>query len=379
MTVARWICAAVVSAMALSGCSSNSIKGYDPSAENAQVELERALKKMDEDRPAEAIKMLEKILVKAPATEFDFVVLYNLGAARESTKDCKGASENYREVARGSAGKFQRLEAVSLLRLSYAYECMGRDDKVLIALLDTRRRARALPEDTAKAEVPARLAAAYARSGNRAEAEKYFKEALNGIKYLQVKYKDSRGLGDTLAQTLYFMGRSHVSEADFLRNPVGQIKGLELMQLYLLQAAELSSPKWSGRAVDEILGNYARVWRLSEKLDVAQSEDKAIQKQQRQSLRADVLKETLRSVRVLRAQRLPSRIETQDVQRLFNNLESEERKILAVLGDLGVQTPLTPQAEKRQGLKAPGRVKSPSDSILEEEAKKRATLPAKGR
>jgi len=133
------------------------------------------------------------------------------------------------------------------LRQSYAYECLGQNDKVIIALADVRRRQKVLPEDTAKAEVPARLAAAYARAGNRKEAERFFREALEGVKFLQLKYKDSILLADRLSESLFFMGRSNVSEAEFLRDPVSQVKGLELMQLYLLQAAEIGSAKWSGR------------------------------------------------------------------------------------------------------------------------------------
>ncbi len=349
---------------------------YDPREDNARHDFERAIKMMDEERHAEAGKILNKILVETPATEFDFVVLYNLGASNEAQKKCNEAAENYRAVARAGR-KFLRLEAMALLRLGYAYECMGQDDKALIALLDAKKRAGSLPEDTARTELPARLAAAYARAGNRPEAEKYFKEALKGIKHLQVKHKDSRVLGDTLAETFYFMGLSHISEADFLRNPISQIKGLELMQIYLLQAAELGSAKWSGRAVDEILGNYARIWRFGGKLQVPDSEDQSIKTRAERDLRAEVFKQTLQTVRVLRAQRLPSRQESSDVQRLFSRLEAEERKLVSILSEMGFDTRLTPQAEKRQGLKAPGRVKDTKESPLEIEAKKRATLPPK--
>lgn len=368
-----FVCVAVI----LGGCATVE-KQYDPADDNARTGLEQGLKKLDEEKPAEAARIFEKVLSKNPATEFDFVLLYNLGAARESMKDCRTAAEHYREVARGSAKKFLRIEAMALFRLSYTYECMGQDDKALVSLLDTRRRAKALQEDVAKSELPARIAAAYARSGNRVEAEKYFKEALNGVKYLQNKYKSSRVLADTLAQTLFYMGSSHVGEAEFLKNPIAQIKALELMQLYLLQAAELSSARWSGKAVDEILTNYARVWRFTEKLDGVETSDAAIRMRQKRQLNSDVLRETLRSVKILRAQRLPSRIETGDVQRLFSKLEDEERKITSVLADLAQDTQLTPQAEKRQGLKAPGRIKSQNDSVLESEAKKRSKLPSKG-
>lgn len=366
--------------LVIGGCMSKpkTEEGILTHEEAAQGQFEKGLKFMDSERYPEAVKVFEKILVQSPASEFDFVVMYNLGAAYEGLKNCKAAAERYQQVTKGSAGKFTRLEALALLRLSYAYECLGQNDKVIVALVDVRRRAKNLGEDTAKSELPARLAAAYARSGNRKEAEKYFKEALKGIQFLQVKYKDSVVLADRLAETLYFMGRSHVAEAEFLRDPVTQVKGLELMQLYLLQAAELGSGKWSGRAAGEILGTYGKVWKFMDQIQAAGEDDATLRRRRTEQLRSDVLKETLHSVRVLRAQRLPSRQETATVSQLFQGLEQEERKLTAMLSELGPHSELTPEANRREGLRRQGRVESPVKTRLETSQEKRSTTKAKG-
>ncbi len=362
-----------VSLLVSAGCGSSK-KSYNLAAANreeaAKEKFDRGIKAMDQERYAEAAKIFEKILVDSPAEEFDFIVMYNLAAAQEGMKNCKPAVDTYRQVAKGAVGKFPRIEALALLRMSYAYECLGQNDKVIVALADVRRRQKVLPEDTAKAEVPARLAAAYARAGNREEAERFFKEALQGIKFLQVKYKDSISLVDRLSESLYFMGRSNVSEAEYLRNPVSQIKGLELMQLHLLQAAEIGSAKWSGRAANEILNNYARVWKYFEKLEAPESSDATLRERDRDRLRADVLKETLRSVKVLKSQRLPSRQENANVAKLFQGLDQEERKLTAMLAEVGPHTNLTPEAEGREGLKRQGRVKSAQKSELEKTKQK---------
>lgn len=351
----------------VTGCAGKktTTEGLTTREEEARDEFQRGLKLLDQERYAEAAKVFDRILIQSPAEEFDFVVMYNLGAAHEGLKNCKTAADSYKQVAKGSAGKFPRLEALALLRLSYAYECLGLNEKVIASLMDVRRRRKHLPEDAAKSEVPARLAAAYARMGNRTEAEKYFKEALNGVKFLQVKYKDSIVLADRLSESLFFMGRSNVSENEFLRNPVAQVKGLELMQLYLLQAAEIGSSKWSGRAVNEILGNYSRVWKFMEKLDAPENPDPTLRIRDRDKLRSDVLRETLRSVRVLRAQRLPSRQESAPVAQLFQGLEREERKLAAMLAEVGPYTDLTPQAADREGLKRSGKVRANEKSPLE--------------
>lgn len=346
--------------------------GTSQREEEARSEYEKGLNLMDQERFKDAAKVFSKLLVDSPALEFDYVILFNLGAAQEGMKDCKAASETYRQVVRGSNRKFQRLEALSLMRMSYAYECLGQDSKVLVALLDARRLAAALPEDTAKSELPARIAAAYARAGNRAEAEKYFRLALDGIKFMQVKYKDSMHMGDKLSEALFFMGKSNVSEAEFRRNPVAQIRGLELMQTYLLQAAELGSPKWSGRAVDEILGTYNRLWNMTQSIETDGATEPGLKKRLTADLRQEVIRSTLKSVRSLRAQRLPSRSEAGESRRLFARLAEEDRRLSNVLAEMGPTSGLTSEAERRQGLKATGRVENAQETELEKATKNRS-------
>jgi tetratricopeptide (TPR) repeat protein len=362
------IWALMILAIYMSGCTHTPETVDESKADLTQTQFERGIKMLDQERYAEAEKIFNKILVQSPASEFDFIILFNLGSAREGRKDCAGAADTYKKIARASLGRFPRIETQSLLRLSYTYECLGQDEKAIVALLDVRRRAKFLHEDTVKAELPARLAAAYARSGNRPEAEKYFREALNGIKFLQVKYKESKKLADTLAESLYFMGRSNVSESEFLRQPISQVRGLGLTQLYLLQSAELGSARWSRRAVDDIISHYELVWKYMDKLSPIDDSDKAIGEHQLKALKGNILVESLRSVRALRAQRIPRRDESLLVKNLFEELTKQEARITSALSDIGVSNDLTPQSSARQGLKREGRVRSKQPSELEKKA-----------
>lgn len=363
----RSIFLTVILAFITCGCTLREKKPvFDVKQSNIQADFERAMKKLDEEKPADAAVLLEKILVQSPATEFDFIVLFNLGVAKETLKDCRGAADHYREVARGSSGKFRQIEAMSFLRLGYVYECLGKDDRVMSALLDAQRRKDFLPEDTAKSELPARIAAVYARTGNKVEAQKYFNVALEGIKFLQVKHKNSKVLADTLAQSLFFMGHGQVAESEFLKNPIVQIRGLTLMQIYLLQAAELGSSKWSGRAVDEIMNSYQRIWRFGQKVSFEKDSDAYLTNKKMIKAKTDVYRESLKSVRFLKRQRMPKRQEVQEVERLFAFLDNEEAKLLAAMDALGVENPLTPESQKRQSVKVEGKVKSEKESPLEQ-------------
>ncbi len=369
----------LIALVLLAGCISKSrVAGGDNADQDSAVQqLQKGLSFMSAEKFKEAQSVFEKILVTTPATEFDFVVLYNLGSSREGLKDCRGAGDVYKQILRGSGKKFPRLEAMALMRLSYTYECLGHQDKVIVALLDAKNRSTQLPEDAVKAELPARLASAYAKLGNRNEAEKYFKQALSGVKFLQVKYRDSKVMADTLAENLYFMGRSNVSDSEFYKDPLAQMKGLQWSQLYLLQSAELGSNKWSSKSVDEIVGNYQKVLRWAESLPAPPEKDPHLKKKGLDESRADILKEALRSLRILRAQRLPSRQESLDVTRLFNSVDEQEKKVSGWLAELGPITDLTPESERRQGLKGEGRVQSSKKSPLEEEAENRQKMPMK--
>jgi hypothetical protein len=66
--------------------------------------------------------------------------------------------------------------------MSIMYECLGQDTKAITSLLDARKRGKDLPFETQVAEIPGRLAAAYARMNNRTKALEYFNQASEGLR-----------------------------------------------------------------------------------------------------------------------------------------------------------------------------------------------------
>ncbi|MBX7231289.1 MAG: hypothetical protein K1X29_04290 [Bdellovibrionales bacterium] len=325
--------------------------------------LDLGLKALEEENYNRAKDIFSKILVQSPATELDFVILFNLASSYEGLKDCNKATEVYRQIVNGALAKFERLTAYSLLRLSYTYECLGQDQKALAALLDVSKKSTLLQEDMQKTDLPSRLASAYVKVGNPTEAKKYFLQALNGVKFLQNKYKESKVLSDTLARTLYFMGKSNIPLNEFKKNPTVQLENIRYLQLYLLQAVELNNRQWSPKASQEILHNYHQLWSvLSEKVDS-------------QSYRLDTLKSALQTVRQLRMQRIPNRNESHLIKSLFENLEEEENKITLALSSQQPLIDLTPQEKNRQSIKQSGKVVAQKESILEKKAQRKKIAP----
>ncbi|MGE4130106.1 MAG: hypothetical protein AB7F86_00625 [Bdellovibrionales bacterium] len=330
-------------AMVLSACSSSQ-KQKDDLLKDLNREnpmFERGLKYLEKEKYAEAAHEFDTLLLQKPGTELDLVTLYNSGAAHEGLGNCTKAAERYREVIRSSAGGFKLLEAQTLLRLSMAYECLGQDAKVIAALLDARKRGKELPYETRQAEIPARLAAAYARLGNRKKALEYFNQASESLKKLVTANK-GKAQKELLGRTLFLMGQLNPGQRRAEVAADSYMLGLSMQQAYLLQAAELNHPNWSTKAIADLRLGYANIWKLT-----TQSE-----KEER-----NLYVRGLQAINELRRIKLPN--EPSAVQAIFAELDEHENRIQQALAKIATVTPLTPDAAKREGLKREGRVVDP--------------------
>src|SRR5262249_40470130 len=152
-------------------CTSAPKRNSTIPTESAQSRMEDGMKALQRSDFSTAANAFDRMLVQKPASEFDLIVLYNDGVAHEGLGECKRASELYRKAITGaSALRLARVEAESYYRLSLAYECLGDDQKTIVSLLDTKKRSKNLAPEIANAELPARLAVAYARIGQRDKA-----------------------------------------------------------------------------------------------------------------------------------------------------------------------------------------------------------------
>lgn len=322
-------------------CASQKVMKKEIVEENPP-DFNRGMKALNAEDFGAAAELFDHLLVAKPATELDLVTSFNSGAAHEGLGDCKEAAERYREVVRSSAGKFARLEAQALFRLSLMYECLGEDTKTVTALLDARKRSRELPVEISRAELPARLAAAYSRLGNRAKALQYFRQASDGLKLLLAQSGNSNKAKETFGRTLYFMGRLNASQKNADGDPIRYLQSLSMQQPYLLQAIEVAPPEWVRKANDDLLTAYDNILRFSLKNPARQHEF---------YIRA------LQVIAELRKIRMPDAGPQEDS--IFTNVDKTERQIRDRLSVVPSQNPLTNEALKRDGLKREGRLVTP--------------------
>lgn len=326
----------------LSNCATKQ-KATDENAESSDTPpaFEAGLRALEQERYAEAAEIFDGLLVAKPATEVDLVTSFNSGAAHEGLGDCKKASERYREVTRSSAGKFLRIEAQAFFRLSVMYECLGQEPKAISALLDARKRGKELPYSTLQAEIPARLARSYARMNNRAKALEYFSQASAGLKKL-VSQEDGRKQKEILSQTLFFMGQLNETQRRGEGNPVVYLQGLSMQQPYLLQAVELAQAPWAKRAATDLETAYDNMWRYS----FADAEQ-----------RRDFYVRVIQVSRELKKIRLPKADPNLDA--IFARVDKTESRAQVELSRAAETNRLTPDAEKREGLRRAGRLVAP--------------------
>lgn len=327
----------------LPACASKSAKSQAEIAEDDTTNpaFDRGLRALEQERYAEAAQIFDKLLVANPGTERDLVILYNSAAAHEGMGHCQKAVDRYRQVVRSSNGKFVQIEAQSLFRMSIMYECLGQDTKTITSLLDARKRGKDLPYETRVAEIPGRLAAAYARMNNRDKALEYFNLASEGLKKIVARTNNHRQK-ELLGRTLYLMGQLNHSQRSANAEPSSYMQSLSMQQPYLLQAIEMDHPVWSKKAAADLQLGYENIW----KFKIEDVEDQR-----------SFYTRGLQAIQELKKIRLPGAGSLAGP--VFAQLDRTESKLNAELAKLAEVNKLTPAAEGREGLKRQGRLIDP--------------------
>lgn len=345
--------------------------------DNEQTTFKTALKYMESEHFEAAIVELDKILKDDPNSEFGLVALFNKASALEGLEKCQEASVLYRQVVNLSGKKFPRIEAQSLFRLSYCFECLGQTVKQIASLKDALKRKQFLTSDVAEAELPARLAAAYAKNGDLKTAEKYFSLSQKGLKDIYKDGESPSNRKELIAKTLYFMGRMQPNLETLPQHANAYVGSLRYLQGYLLKSSEMGSRDWSPRASKNLKDAYLAIWQaLNHPPSFSKSTDEGETENNLKMWKIRLARDILENIQILKSMRFPDPAEATEVQSIFSEIELQERKVEIYLADLATGNDLTPDAKRREGLRRQGRTKT-SQSILEKTSKSQGALPKK--
>lgn len=339
-------------------------------------EFERGNKLLDEKNPAEAAKVYDDLILKYPTNQLDTLIIFNSGLAHMQNDDCATAAERFRKVIRKTANNSPAIHARAQLRMSDVYTCLGEDSKAITSLIAIHRASSPLPIEIAKAEIPAKLAAAYARLGNNKQAAAFFRSAEKGLLELQNSLRDPAVRKDTLAKTLFLMGNidqvntANMTAEDYLAT-------ISALQKYLYKAVELDSRAWSVQSMEQISRAYDGAWAYIDRVQMDVSTGDAGQAQQKKkSEQVRVAQQTLQAIKTLYMERVPDPEEPQVVSDLLKKMKTHETRLRNYIATNIVGTALTPEALEAEGIKRAGRVLNP-DPILEQKAQKKAKAAKK--
>lgn len=351
MKLALAVLYSLIAVFLFSACATSPNREARQKVETNKQELaqqfEAANQLLDKKLYSEAAEAFERMRVETPATTLDFFIIYNSGVAHQSLGDCQAAADRYKQVVRVAYKKLPELVGMARLRLSEMLTCLGQDKLATVTLVELYKNRKGLLPEVAMAEVPARLAAAYARSGNKKLSEKYFKEAELGYQKLINQNRSSTGRSQ-LAKTLFLMGNmQHISiETMSADDYFATVKAL---QPYLFRSTEMNEPNWSELSKNQLLKVYQNV--VSELKKPRLNKKDLLEMNAYLKNQKNMVESALASIQQLYREKLPDSKLVSLVEALLKEVRLIEMQLNAFAMSLRVDAPLTKEAETVNSLR----------------------------
>ena len=274
------------------------------------------------------------------------------GRAFLGLKQLEGAENSFRKVLRYGKSASPIYQALAHYNLSYVYELRGDIERTISVLIGARRWSDILPPEIREVELPARLAAAYLRLGNRKEATRYFKKADQGIKRLKEKTAGTPRDQVRLAQVYYSAG--NLGDIGLTTdNLLPYLIAFERSQEYLLIAAASGDEPWAGKASRELQQTYERF------ANVVMSEGRSSKKNEiaakkNQAIRVNLAIHISEALDRLQALIIEEDREKEAIQSLENFIATYQNRLDEFILNRPVGEGLTKEAEKFESLKRGG-------------------------
>ncbi len=320
-------------------------------------EFEKANQLLDAKRYEDAAAAFDRLRVQNPTTSLDFFILLNGGIAYQGAGDCKIAAERYRQTIRVTNKKNPQTQAMARLRLSDVLSCQGDDRLAIVNLVELYKSRQYLPVEIAQAEVPARLAAAYARADNKKMAEKYFKEAEIGFRKINAM-NATAAQKPMLAKTLFLMGNmGHLDPAKI--SAQDYFVSVDALQGFLFRAVEMDAPNWSELAANQLSDAYQKVWMFIDRDPPTVEDSPELSAREKKVQKIQAAQSALSSLKALTNMYVPNKKPNKRINDLFVSLDKTERQIEGFLATNRIGNDLTPEAKKATDVKQDGRIVDP--------------------
>ncbi len=316
-------------------------------------------------------------LTEYPTTAYTQLARFNLGRALMGQKKFAQATERMRSVAIETSGNAPSLQAQAFYQLSFCYEAQADKVNALASLLDSYHRQKYFAREVATAEIPARIAGAYASLGNFDEAKIYYSKAESGVQQLKREIRSGEA-PEWLPRTLFYMGEVSLRKISF-DDVASVLRPLSKAQFYLLESAELGSSSWSEQASRELIETYENTLAVIAQPPVSKDSDALTAQRHAQEKQWQLAQDFDQVLEEMNTYEIPNHEKlSQPARNIFTKLKKLRAKLAAILNQPKVGQDITPDAQDRKN-KARGKVLEPNFELeqkyLSDQAKKAA--PAK--
>lgn len=312
---------------------------------NAQIELEKQEFKY-------AKSLYEKFLKQHPSSVFYAAAELGLGKSLAGLEEWALAAESFRRVIEFTRSFQPAIAAEAYYQISFCYEALGDESRLLAALLDANKLQTHLKDATRSAEIPARLAACYKRMGQEKEAKKYLSQAEDGAKRIRTQ-TDLTKTREDLSRTYYMMGFFSTNQIS-LENVQGALDTMELMQIFLLRSIELESQIYSKKSLDLLKTAYRDIWQVALNMPLNKSLDVGAAQRERSDRQVDIAAKLLARLTDLDSYQAAEADKIVMIKDLWTYMSDFRGTLSSFISTQGESLPLTPEAQKRQSLKREG-------------------------
>lgn len=329
----------------------NLIKNHEMKISTVENPVEKdqvilAEKLLSEGKNKEAEEAFILFVKKQPTSFYYFRAKMGQARAVYEQKRWAEAAAIYREIEDGAHGLHPEIAGQALFELSFCYENLGDENRVLASLLDAQKEQSKLLPEIGLAEIPARIAASYHRMGQEAEAEKYLQAAQRGIVQIQVGKEQTLENKQWLAEIYFRMGQFSTRQLTE-DNLQAHLDTLKMIQIFSLRCVETEMAPWSALVATELANNYQDFLHLIMQLPLSKSMDEAVAKRERTDRQMYFVGLLLAHIADLKSQRLVLENMGPQQGKLFASLAEIEQKGQNFLLTSNSLTPLTPESTQR--------------------------------
>lgn len=333
--------------MAFLGCASQPKPVVRPQYSDTPIEQEElriAQKKASDNQLEAAIELFDNFVIRYPSSVYTQAAVMAKSDAQMKLQAYSEAAQGYRSVVEKTREFQPEIAAQAMYKLSFPYEEMGDEAKLIATLEDAIKFGQYLDLGVSVAEIPARMGAAYLRLGMLEESKKYFFQAQNGISQIKSMEPDN----SYLASIYFKMGNfsTHQMSFESLKVLMDTMNGL---QLYLLKCIELGTTDYGAKCSESLNGYYQKFYQQIKEAPLNQSLDRQAAVRQQKFNQSQLIESLLSSIQDLWSFRAVDQLSQNNSNPFFDQMLVFEKRLSNDLLRLDLSLPQTSESIERMG------------------------------